>query len=112
MSNCGNKKPRSEIKICEKPVNHQYGAIENCIIDKRISETSNRKSQTSITTVRIGSMRSLSAWHQAGGIDPLDRLTFIEASQFLAADYLMERLRHLGRATPVLRHLNWIVAAW
>ncbi len=44
MSNCGNKKARSEIKICEKPVSHQYGAIENCIIDKRISETTNRKS--------------------------------------------------------------------
>jgi hypothetical protein len=38
-------------------------------------------------------------------------LTFIEASQFLAADYLMERLRHLAQATPVLRHLNWITAA-
>ena len=28
----------------------------------------------------------------------------------MAVDYLMERLRHFGRAMPVLRHLNWIAA--
>jgi hypothetical protein len=38
-------------------------------------------------------------------------LTFIDASQFLATNYFMMRLRHFGQAIQVLRYSNWIAAA-
>src|SRR5262249_4891834 len=45
------------------------------------------------------------------GIDRLEHLTLIDALRFLAPDYLMERLRHFGRATLALRYSDWIAAA-
>jgi len=42
-------------------------------------------------------------WRQPGGMISAGAFDSIDASRFLAADYLMERLRHFGKAMPVVQ---------
>src|SRR5262249_8604095 len=44
-------------------------------------------------------------------VDRLEHLTLIDASRFLAPDYLMERLRHFGRATLACGYFDCFSAA-